>query len=123
MLDITIKREVASTTGIFPYTIDNTLDDAFGQRIVSTMYTTLNQYQCRPGGRPQFLYSPEALNQHLCQNRRVGSMCRYRRWLTGGESRAARGQPSGPGFPSVTIFVQFSCRAPRSAGGKLHPAD
>ena len=27
-----------------PSTIDNTLDDAFGQRIVSTMYTTLNQY-------------------------------------------------------------------------------
>ena len=41
MLDITIKRDVASSYGILPYTIDNTLDDAFGQRIVSTMYTTL----------------------------------------------------------------------------------
>jgi multidrug efflux pump subunit AcrB len=41
MLDITIKREVASSYGILPYTIDNTLDDAFGQRIVSTMYTAL----------------------------------------------------------------------------------
>jgi multidrug efflux pump subunit AcrB len=37
MLDITIKREVASSYGIMPYAIDNTLDDAFGQRIVSTM--------------------------------------------------------------------------------------
>src|SRR4029077_19886228 len=44
MLDITIKREVASSYGILPYTIDNTLDDAFGQRIVSTIYTTLQQY-------------------------------------------------------------------------------
>src|SRR5258708_1168912 len=44
LLDITIKREVASSYGILPYTIDNTLDDAFGQRIVSTMYTTLHQY-------------------------------------------------------------------------------
>jgi HAE1 family hydrophobic/amphiphilic exporter-1 len=44
MLDITIKREVASSYGILPYTVDNTLDDAFGQRIVSTMYTTLQQY-------------------------------------------------------------------------------
>jgi HAE1 family hydrophobic/amphiphilic exporter-1 len=44
MLDITIKREVASSYGILPFTIDNTLDDAFGQRIVSTMYTALNQY-------------------------------------------------------------------------------
>jgi len=29
MLDITIKRDVASSYGILPYTIDNTLDDAF----------------------------------------------------------------------------------------------
>src|SRR5258708_31254026 len=40
LLDITIKRDVASSYGILPYTIDNTLDDAFGQRIVSTIYTT-----------------------------------------------------------------------------------
>ena len=39
LLDITVKREVASSFGILPSTIDNTLDDAFGQRIVSTMYT------------------------------------------------------------------------------------
>src|SRR4030088_2446111 len=44
MLDITIKRDVASSYGILPYTIDNTLDDAFGQRIVSTIYTTPQQY-------------------------------------------------------------------------------
>ena len=62
MLDITIKREVASSYGILPYTIDNTLDDAFGQRIVSTMYTTLNQYHVVLEVDPKFQYSPEALN-------------------------------------------------------------
>jgi HAE1 family hydrophobic/amphiphilic exporter-1 len=62
MLDITIKREVASTYGILPYTIDNTLDDAFGQRIVSTMYTTLNQYHVVMEVDPKFQYGPEALN-------------------------------------------------------------
>src|SRR6201987_2318313 len=62
LLDITIKREVASSYGILPYTIDNTLDDAFGQRIVSTMYTTLNQYHVVMEGDPKFQYSPEALN-------------------------------------------------------------
>jgi hydrophobe/amphiphile efflux-1 (HAE1) family protein len=61
MLDITIKREVASTYGILPYTIDNTLDDAFGQRIVSTMYTALNQYHVVMEVDPKFQYSPEAL--------------------------------------------------------------
>ena len=62
MLDITIKREVASSYGILPFTIDNTLDDAFGQRIVSTMYTTLNQYHVVMEVDPKFQYSPEALN-------------------------------------------------------------
>jgi len=62
LLDITIKREVASSYGILPFTIDNTLDDAFGQRIVSTMYTTLNQYHVVMEVDPKFQYGPEALN-------------------------------------------------------------
>jgi HAE1 family hydrophobic/amphiphilic exporter-1 len=62
LLDITIKRDVASSYGILPYTIDNTLDDAFGQRIVSTMYTELNQYHVVMEVLPQFQYGPAALN-------------------------------------------------------------
>lgn len=62
LLDITIKREVASSYGILPYTIDNTLDDAFGQRIVSTIYTTLQQYHVVLEVNPKFQYGPEALN-------------------------------------------------------------
>jgi HAE1 family hydrophobic/amphiphilic exporter-1 len=62
LLDITIKREVASSFGILPFTIDNTLDDAFGQRIVSTMFTQLNQYHVVMEVDPKFQYSPEALN-------------------------------------------------------------
>jgi hydrophobe/amphiphile efflux-1 (HAE1) family protein len=61
MLDITIKREVASSYGILPYTIDNTFDDAFGQRIVSTIYTTLQQYHVILEVDPKFQYGPEAL--------------------------------------------------------------
>src|ERR1700720_278080 len=62
MLDITIKRDVAASFGIQPSAIDNTLDDAFGQRIVSTMFTTLNQYHVVLEVEPQFQYGPEALN-------------------------------------------------------------
>ncbi|MGB9383837.1 MAG: efflux RND transporter permease subunit, partial [Pseudolabrys sp.] len=61
-LDVTIKRDVAASYGIQPSTIDNTLDDAFGQRIVSTMYTTLNQYHVVLEVEPQFEYSPATLN-------------------------------------------------------------
>jgi multidrug efflux pump subunit AcrB len=62
LLDITIKRDVASSYGILPYTIDNTLDDAFGQRIVSTIYTTLQQYHVVLEVDPKFQYGPEALS-------------------------------------------------------------
>ena len=62
LLDMTIKREVASSYGILPSTIDNTLDDAFGQRIVSTMYTPLNQYHVVLEVEPQFQTGPEALS-------------------------------------------------------------
>jgi hydrophobe/amphiphile efflux-1 (HAE1) family protein len=62
LLNVTIKRDVASSYGILPYTIDNTLDDAFGQRIVSTIYTTLQQYHVILEVTPNFQYSPDALN-------------------------------------------------------------
>ena len=62
LLDVTIKRDVASSYGILPYTIDNTLDDAFGQRIVSTIYTTLQQYHVVLEVTPNFQYSPDALS-------------------------------------------------------------
>jgi HAE1 family hydrophobic/amphiphilic exporter-1 len=61
LLDVTVNREVASSFGILPSTIDNTLDDAFGQRIVSTIFTSLNQYHVVLEVDPRFQYSPEAL--------------------------------------------------------------
>jgi multidrug efflux pump len=43
--DITIDRATAARFGITPATVDNALYDAFGQRIVSTIYTQSNQYR------------------------------------------------------------------------------
>jgi multidrug efflux pump len=60
-LDVTVNREVASSFGILPQTVDNTLDDAFGQRIVSTMFTPLNQYHVVLEVDPRFQTDPEAL--------------------------------------------------------------
>src|SRR5579872_2076787 len=42
---VTIDRDTAARFGITPATIDNALYDAFGQRIVSTIYTQSNQYR------------------------------------------------------------------------------
>jgi multidrug efflux pump len=42
---ITIDRDTAARFGITPATVDNALYDAFGQRIVSTIFTQSNQYR------------------------------------------------------------------------------
>ncbi|GJE78513.1 multidrug efflux RND transporter permease subunit [Methylorubrum suomiense] len=42
---VTIDRPTAGRYGITPATIDNVLYDAFGQRIVSTIFTQSNQYR------------------------------------------------------------------------------
>ena len=42
---VTIDRATAGRFGITPATIDNALYDAFGQRIVSTIFTQSNQYR------------------------------------------------------------------------------
>jgi multidrug efflux pump len=44
-IDLIIDRPTASRFGITPATVDNILYDAFGQRIVSTIYTQSNQYR------------------------------------------------------------------------------
>jgi multidrug efflux pump len=56
-----IDRDTASRLGLTPELIDNTLYDAFGQRLVSTMYTPLNQYYVVMEAAPQFWQNPDTL--------------------------------------------------------------
>jgi multidrug efflux pump len=50
---ITIDRDTAGRLGITMSTVDSVLYDAFGQRIVSTIYTQTNQYRVILGAGPQ----------------------------------------------------------------------
>jgi len=56
-------RATAARFGISPQLIDNTLYDAFGQRQVSTIYNTLNQYHVVMEAGPEFLEDPRVLSQ------------------------------------------------------------
>src|SRR5581483_4861379 len=58
---LTIDRATAARLGVTPAAIDTTLYDAFGQRPVSTMYTSLNQYHGVLEVAPKFWQSPEGL--------------------------------------------------------------
>ncbi|HNC52870.1 MAG TPA: multidrug efflux RND transporter permease subunit [Accumulibacter sp.] len=58
---LVIDRDAASRLGVNMRSIDNALDDAFGQRQVSTIYNPLNQYRVVMEAAPPFLMSPETL--------------------------------------------------------------
>ncbi|MFZ0819678.1 MAG: multidrug efflux RND transporter permease subunit [Candidatus Acidiferrales bacterium] len=58
-----IDRDTASRLGVSMASIDNTLNDAFGQRQVSTIYKGLNQYHVVLEVAPQYLRNPETLKQ------------------------------------------------------------
>jgi hydrophobe/amphiphile efflux-1 (HAE1) family protein len=62
-LAITVDRTAASRLGISAALIDNTLNDAFGQRQVATIYTATNQYKVVLEVLPQFQEDPEALSK------------------------------------------------------------
>ena len=59
---LVIDRPTASRLGITPQAIDATLYDAFGQRPVSTMYTSLNQYHVVLEVAPEFWQNPTGLS-------------------------------------------------------------
>ncbi|MBA2411379.1 MAG: efflux RND transporter permease subunit [Burkholderiaceae bacterium] len=58
---LTIDRDTASRLSISAATIDEALYSAFGQRIVSTIFTETNQYRVILEARPDLLSTPESL--------------------------------------------------------------
>ncbi len=58
---LVIDRSTAARFGISSQMIDETLYDAFGQRLVSTMYTQLNQYHVVMEAEPRFWQNPDGL--------------------------------------------------------------
>ena len=67
-VSLMIDRVTASRLGIAPYTVDNTLYDAYGQRQISTMYTQLNQYHVILETSPEFRQDPANLSKLYIQS-------------------------------------------------------
>ena len=61
-IELTIDRAAAARYGISVNTIDQTLNDAFGQRLVSTIYAPLNQYRVVMEADGKYLQRAESLN-------------------------------------------------------------
>jgi multidrug efflux pump len=58
---LVVDRDAASRLGVPMSAIDNTLNDAFGQRQVSNLYMPLNQYHVVLEVSPDYLTNPDAL--------------------------------------------------------------
>jgi multidrug efflux pump len=59
---VEIDRDTASRLGITPGAVDNALYNAFGQRLVSTIFTQANQYRVVLEVQPEFQKGPKALD-------------------------------------------------------------
>ena len=99
---LNIDRDTASRLGISVATIDNTLYDAFGQRPVSTMYKSLNQYRVVMQVEPEFSQNPDSIKHIFVRgrgNEQIPLSTLYRQTTN---NTALTANHSGQ-FPSVTI--------------------
>jgi multidrug efflux pump len=60
---VEIDRDTANRFGISAAAIDSILYDAFGQRLISTIFTQSNQYRVILEVKPEFQNGPSALNE------------------------------------------------------------
>ena len=99
---LAIDRDTAARLGISMSQIDNTLYDAFGQRPVSTMYKSLNQYRVVMQVEPEFSQNPESI-RHIYVRSEEGTQIPlstlYRQSAT---NTSLSANHSGQ-FPSVTL--------------------
>jgi multidrug efflux pump len=59
---LNIDRDTAARLGVTPASIDNALYNAFGQRLISTIFTQTSQYRVVLEVKPEYKLGPRALN-------------------------------------------------------------
>jgi len=116
-LALTIDRDTAGRLGVTPQAIDDTLYDAFGQRIVSTIFTQLNLYRVILEVRPEDQNSADSLARVFVRSATgdavpLSSFARY-------ETRRSPLALSHQGqFPSVTLSFNTAKRESLGAAVK-----
>ncbi|WP_437185215.1 multidrug efflux RND transporter permease subunit [Planctomicrobium sp. SH668] len=104
---LNVDRDSASRLGISFESIDNTLYDAFGQRMVSTIYQSLNQYRVVMELSADFNASPEALD-HVYVRTPQGTQVPLRDLYIAETRNASLAVAHSGQFPSVTISFNLS---------------
>jgi multidrug efflux pump subunit AcrB len=110
-LTLQINRDTASRLGINAATIDSVLYDAFGQRPISQLYTSLNQYFVIMEVNPGFQLGPNAL-QRIYVKSQTGGMVPLSELVTQHTTLAPLSVNHQGQFPSVTLSFNLKDNAP-----------
>ena len=94
-ISLIIDRDTAYRLGVTPSLIDSTLNDAFGQRQVSTIYNPLNQYKVVMEVAPEYWQSPTTLDNVVCQHGQRSAGSAFGFYALRIYQHAARSEPSG----------------------------
>jgi HAE1 family hydrophobic/amphiphilic exporter-1 len=113
-LNVEVNRDVASRLGVDPALVDSILYDAFGQRHVARIYTTLNQYYFILEVDPNFQLGPNALSRIYAKST-AGGMVPLSQFATVTPSTAPLAINHQGQFPSVTLSFNL---APKSTIGE-----
>jgi multidrug efflux pump subunit AcrB len=106
-LKLNIDRDAASRLGIDPAAVDNTLYDAFGQRHVAQLFTTLNTYYVILEVDPSFQLGPYALNRIYVRSSN-GTMVPLSQFTNIDYGTAPLAVNHQSQFPSVTLSFNLS---------------
>ncbi len=112
-----IDRVMAAQLGITLSTIDNTLYDAFGQRQVSTIYKSLNQYHVVMQVEDSFSQNPDSLRHIFVRGQNDAQIPLKTLYRQTSKSSALSANHSGQ-FPSATISFNL---APGTSLGEVIP--
>jgi hydrophobe/amphiphile efflux-1 (HAE1) family protein len=110
-LTLAINRDVASRLGISAADIDSVLYDAFGQRPISQLYTSLNQYYVIMEVNPRLQLGPDALRRIYVRSQTAG-MVPLSELVTQQPTVAPLSVNHQGQFPSVTISFNLKDNAP-----------
>ena len=104
---IAIDRDAAARLGVQARAIDEALYDAFGQRLVSTIYTSLNQYHVVMEAAPDYQQRPDGLQQIYVRSS-SGSLVPFSTFATYQADTAPLSVNHQSQFPATTLTFNLT---------------
>jgi multidrug efflux pump subunit AcrB len=108
---LVIDRDTASRLGLTPQAIDATLNDAFGQRQVSTIYKGINQYHVVMEVDPRFQQNTDAL-QNLYVRSNTGQSIPLSAFTHYQASKTPLSVAHQGQFPAITFSFNLAPNVP-----------